>query len=109
LIDHALALQQIGNIANAQASGDINDFVLSERAGYFESLLANKQAGTYGNRRYDEEREYCIANHDDRMTRAPRMAGRSRHPFWFQGGARTARQSRLAGRQTAVVDALPSV
>src|SRR5207344_40364 len=52
-------------------------------------------------RNNDKHREDGIADHDDRMAHAPRVATGKRHPFRFERCARAAR--RLSGWRTAVV------
>ena len=49
LIYHALALQQIRNIANTEAARDVDHLILGERAGRFEPLLADEQSGAHRN------------------------------------------------------------
>jgi hypothetical protein len=44
LINHALALQQVRNVPNAQTARNSDQFVLGQRPRRFESLLADKQS-----------------------------------------------------------------
>jgi hypothetical protein len=71
LIDHALTLQQIGNVANSKPAWDIDHLVFGQRTRCFEALLAYKQAGTDRNGEHHEQRKYCISDQNNRMTSAP--------------------------------------
>ena len=50
LIDHAFALQQFGDIADAEAARNIDHLVLGQRAGRLEALLAEIKRGADGDR-----------------------------------------------------------
>ncbi len=105
LIDHTLALQQIGYVADAEAARNIHHFVLGQRTGRLEALLSEEQCGTNRDRNYDQQREDGISNYNERMSHAPRTPIRNRHPLRFERHTRAARHWRLAGRRSVGVTA----
>ena len=105
LIDHALALQQIGYVADAEAARNIHHLVLGQRTGRLEALLSEEQCGADCDRNHDQQREDGISNDHERMPHAPRTPVRDRHPLRFERRTRAARHWRLAGRRSVGVTA----
>ena len=54
LVDHAFALQQIGDVADAEPARNVDHLVFGERARGIEPLLAEQQRGADRNRNHDE-------------------------------------------------------
>src|SRR5262249_28434388 len=92
LIDHAFALQDVGDIAHAGAARNIHDLVLRQRAGRLEALLAEAERQTGAQRGEKNEREQRAAGDDDGMARARRWTLGLGHPVRLQRRARTARR-----------------
>ena len=72
LVDHAFALQQVGDVAACRAARDVDDLVLGERARRLEALLADHErrrrrpAATRNNKVNNG-----IADDHERIARAP--------------------------------------
>ena len=80
LIDHAFALQQVGNVPNAETARNIDDLVLGERTGRLEPLLADEQAGADRDGDHHEQREDRISDDHERMAHAPANGGSAAVP-----------------------------
>jgi hypothetical protein len=92
-VDHALAHQQVGSVADA-AARDVDDLLLFERAGQIEPLLADHEGDADRNRQHENDGEDRIARDDDGIAPARGAPRRHRHVLGLQRGARTARRNR---------------
>src|SRR5207237_5988276 len=93
--DHALALEQVGNIARPEAARDIDGLVLFERSRHLETLLADRKRESGHHRRQEDESEQGAPRNDERVARAPRRPDKLWHAFGLQCGAGTAQRKTL--------------
>src|SRR5262249_23021158 len=91
LIDHAFALQDVGNVAHAGTARNIHHLLLGERSRSLESLLAEceRHAGADGGEQ--DEREQGAARDDDGMARTRGMTLGLRHAIGLERRAWAAR------------------
>ena len=88
LVDHAFALQQIGDIADAEPARNIDHLVLGQRSGRLEALLAEIERAADGDRDHDQHREDRVADDHQRMAHPLGAALGGRHAFRLERGAR---------------------
>ena len=93
LVDDALALQDFCNVDNAGVLRNVDDLVRLQRTGRLEPQLAEHGRAAATDHQQDQQREDRIANDHERIADALRAAGRHRHVFRLQGGARAARRN----------------
>ena len=96
LVDHALALQQIGDVADAEAARDVDDLVLSPADRALRSAACrNKDAAPSDDDEQDENGEDRVAGDDQRMARALGARARRRNAAPAASAARGERGSGL--------------
>src|SRR5262249_55503679 len=91
LIDHAFALQDVGDVAYAGAARNIHHLLLGERSGSLEALLAERERHAAPNDGEQDEREQSAACDDDGMARPRRMTLGLRHAIGLERRAWAAR------------------
>src|SRR5215472_2669990 len=93
LVDYSVAQQYVGNIANAGAARDVDDFIRSERTWSIEALLAGHQRERRDHRDQNKQSDDRVTDDDKRIPR-PLGAAAWRHfdRVVFDGGAWTARR-----------------
>ena len=86
----------IGDVADAEPARDIDHFVLGERSGRLEALLAEIKRGADRDRDHHQQRENRVADDHQGMARTARAARRRRHALRLDRKPRAARRLRFA-------------
>ena len=96
LLDHALALQQVGDVAHAEVLGNVDGLVAIERTRRFKPVLAGRNRDPADQRRQQDQGEDCASSHDERVARPRRGPLGLRQTLGLECGARAARREPLA-------------
>src|SRR5262249_14443437 len=91
LVDDALALQELGDVLDAEPARDVDDAVAIEGTGRFEALLAGSKRKAADDGHQHEDRQNGVADDDDGMAGTAGASERLENAFGLERSARTAR------------------
>ena len=109
LIDHAFAVEHIGDIAHAGAMRNVDDAILRQRTRRLETLITDEEHDAGQNRQQHENADDGVADDDERMPRARRAAGRHFDRVGFDRRSRAPRHDALRIRCDLVGSAVTTL